>query len=214
MGGALLTLGRPSGFGIFSLGVLVLGSDYELLAMAGLNSIYHWIESNDTLHEKIERNYRAKKFLVEGPDKLELYPHTGENFRAHVPDGEHLFEGMPFRVYVEAPSPGTVETLQYHLQIASAKVTRISETSDRAAAVFLTATEWVERFEDEAEKQIGESVQNELKRGNSDVRPFAKVKISERIDEFELEEWRVIYEWSTGRSVRNGPEHSKDGRSH
>lgn len=213
MGGALLTLGRPFGFGIFSLGVLLLGSDYELLAMVGLDSMYEWVESRDTLHKRIERNYRAKKFLEEGPDRLDVHPQTGGDFRAHVPDGEYVFEGMPFRVYVEAPSPGTVETLEYHLQIASAKVTRISDTSGRAVVVFLTVTEWVDRFEDDVEKRIGQSVQHELELGDGDVRPFAKVKLSERADEFDLEEWRIIYEWSVGKSTRKPPEHSKDGRS-
>lgn len=202
MGGALLTLGRPFGFGIFSLGVLVLGSDYELFTMVGFDSVRDWIEAGDTIHERIERNYQAKKFIEDGPDHLDLHPQTDGDLKAYVPDGEHLFEGMPFRVYVEAPSPASAENLEYHLQIASATVTRVSDTSGREAVVFLTVTEWVENFEDEAENQIGEFLQNELKRGNSDVPAFAKVKISERVDEFELEEWRAIYDWSTAREKR------------
>lgn len=196
MGLALVSLEHPYGVGTFSFGSLVLGSDYKILKIVGLDGCYHWIESRDTIHTEIERNYQAKKFIEEGPDRLDLHPRSEGNLRSMVPATDYVFEGMPFRIYVEAPSTGTTEDLQYHLQVASAELTRLSETSGSGATAFFTITDWNDSFEDDEETERASNIQRRLRQGDDEISPFAKVKVSERVNEFELDEWRAIYDWS------------------
>jgi hypothetical protein len=201
MGFALVSLSRPYGTGLFSLGVLLLSSDYGILKTIGLERPYDWIEANDTFHERIERNYRAKKYRAEGPSRLELHPQTGRDLRARVEDeAKYLFEEMPFRVYVEAPSTGTDEDLNYHLQLASAELTRLSDHPESGVTAFFTITDWETEFEDEQERRCAEKARENVESGDSDVVPFGKVRIGERVNEFELDEWQAIYDWSKGES--------------
>lgn len=196
MGSALVFVNQPYGTGLFSLGVLLLASDYTIIQMAGLTRLYRWIEANDTLHERIKRNHRAKKYKIEGPNRLTLRPQTGRDLRAHVDDEKHVFEGMPFRVYVEAPSTQTAENLNYDLQLASAKLTRLSDSSEQGVTAFFSITEWEDEFEDEQEQQYAESTRKEIQQGSDDPQPFGKVKVGERVNEFELDEWQAIFDWS------------------
>lgn len=197
MGSALTLVEQPYGTGLFSLGVLLLGSDYTILKMVGLNRLYRVIEANDTFHKRIRRNYRAKKYKVEGPPRLSFQAQTGGDLRANVDDeAEYLFEEMPFRVYVEAPSTDTEEDLNYHLQLASAELTRLSERTERGATAFFTITEWEREFEDEQEQRYAEVAREKVRNGADDVEPFGKVKIGGRVNEFELDEWQAIYDWS------------------
>ena len=199
MGSALVSLSRPYGTGVFSLGVLLLSSDYAILKMIGLERPYDWIEANDTFHERIERNYRAKRYMVEGPSRLELHPQTGGNLRAHVEDeAKYLFEEMPFRVYVEAPSTETDEDLNYHLQLASAELTRLSDRPESGVTAFFTITDWGTEFEDAQERRYAEKARANLEDGESEVEPFGKVQRGKRVNEFELNEWQAIYDWSKG----------------
>lgn len=204
MGSALVFVVQPYGTGLFSLGVLLLSSDYVILEMVGLEGLYRWIEANDTLHERIERNYRAKKYMIEGPSRLTLYPQVSGNLRAHVDDeAKYLFEEMPFRVYVEAPSTGTEEDLNYHLQLASAELTRLSDRSGTGVTAFFTITDWEKEFEDEQEREYAKEARRRLENGDNDIDPFGKVKVGERVNEFELDEWQAIYDWSKGET--SGP---------
>lgn len=196
MGSALVSVDQPYGTGLFSLGVLVLASDYTVLRMIGLEGLYRWIEANDTLRERVQRNYHAKKYKEEGPSRLTLRPQTGGDLRAHVDDEEYLFEGMPFRVYVEAPLAETMEDLNYHLQLASAELTRLSDSSEQGITAFFSITEWEDEFEDEREWRYAEEAREELRSGTDSVQPFGKVKVGERVNEFELDEWQAIHDWS------------------
>lgn len=196
MGAMLVFAPRPYGTGLFSLGVLLLGSDYSVLRMVGLDGCYRWIEGHDTLHERIRRNYRAKKYTEKGPRRLPLRPQRAGNLRAHVDDEEYVFEGMPFRVYVEAPSTETAEELNYHLQLASAELTRLSDSSERGATAFFSITEWEDEFEDERERRYAERARENIEQGTDSFQPFGKVKLGERVNQFELNEWQAIYDWS------------------
>lgn len=197
MGCSLVFVNQPYGTGLFSLGVLLLASDYAILRMAGLKEVYRWVEASDTVHERVKRNYRAKRYREKGPDRLAFRPQTEGNLRAHIEgEAEYLFEGMPFRVYVEAPSTGTTEDLNYHLQLASANLTRLSDGPDRGATAFFTITDWEDEFEDETEREYAQAARAEIERGSDDVLPFGKVKVGERVNEFDLDEWRAIYDWA------------------
>ena len=196
MGTMLVFAPQPYGTGLFSLGSLLLASDYAILQTVGLDSWYRWIEANDTLHERIRRNYRAKKYTEHGPSRLPLRPQGAGNLRAHVDDEEYVFEGMPFRVYVEAPSTETAENLNYHLQLASAELTRLSDSSERGATAFFSVTEWEDEFEDERERKYAKRARRNIKQGTGEFRPFGKLKLGQRVNQFELNEWQAIYDWS------------------
>ncbi|WP_129112697.1 hypothetical protein [Halegenticoccus tardaugens] len=194
---ALVFIPQPYGTGVFSLGVLTLGSEYKVLKLVSLDGQYKWIQSRDTLYKRIERNYRAKKFIQEGPVKIDLHPQTGGDFRARVVgNSECLFSGMLFRVYVEAPLHDPDEDLHYHLRLGSAELTRLSETSDGTVSVFFTIKDWETEFEDESEKRFAEDAQRRLREGSDEPQAFAKSVSADRVNEFELDEWKAIYDWS------------------
>jgi hypothetical protein len=198
MGAALLFAPRPYGAGLFSLGVLVLASDYAILTMLSLDRQYRWIQARDALTERVERDYRAKVFIERGPDKIELHPQTSGDFRAVVDEAsDNLYQGMLFRVYVKAPLD-TSDDLSYDLRLGTAEITRVSDTDDESVTAFLTIREWEQTFEDSDEQELAAAAKREIQSpGECSYSPFAKIAERDRINEFETEEWRAIYDWAT-----------------
>jgi len=197
MGSALVLLKQPYGAGVFSLGVLVLASDYAILKMLSLNGAYRWIQAKNALIERVERDYRAKVFIERGPDKIELHPQTSGNFRAVVDEAsENLYPGMLFRIYIKAPLDNP-DGLFYDLRLGTAEITRVSDTNDGSVTAFLTIREWETQFEDSDERKLATEAKHEIRSpGSCSFSPFAKIAEKDRINKFDAEEWRAIYDWA------------------
>jgi hypothetical protein len=189
-------LPSPYSMAAFTLGGVILSTDYDLLRVLGLDDIYRWIEANEGIHERARRNYAMRKFIRDGPDRITLHVETEGNLRAVVPGDDMYFEGMRFRVCVDEPSTNTDEDLEYHLRIGTATVTRISESSDSRQTLFLSIDTWESTFEDDRERRRIQRSKEGLLRGDIEEEVFAKPLTDDSLNEFTISEWRAIRDWS------------------
>jgi len=176
----------------------MLASDYKILQMLSLDAQYRWVQSRSGLKDRVERDYRAKVFIERGPKKIELQSQADGNFRAVINhETECLYPGLRFRIYVEAPLDDS-EGLHYHLRLGTGEVTRVSETNDGSVTAFVTIESWETEFEDEDEAQFAAEAKRAIQTaGDSSFEPFAKIAEKDRINEFDIDEWRAIYDWTT-----------------
>jgi len=198
MGLALIYLPSPYGMGTFSIGVLLLSTEYKVLKLISLDQVYDWIITNESLHKSVQKDYELKKFITRGPEKIEIDSITEGNFRAVVTQtSECLYPGLNFTIYVRAPVQDLDEDLCYDLRLGSAKITRVSKIDNNRRSVFFAVEEWIDEFEDEFEQEFAEDAKDQLiKKGNSEHRPFVKINKKDNINKFSIEEWSAIYEWS------------------
>lgn len=195
------------GNGLFSLGAVVLGSDYRLVDYVVPGNLYErinadhdlatliaaWFTVRDEAVDAIEMNYRARRLLETGNGKLDLSQWGERNCRATVADqGESLAEGLPFWLCVESPV-GEDEALEYHLRLGSVELTRVSETDGDAAIAFFEVTDWLTDFADDPEHQRLQECQDAFRAGSEDIDPFLKVKRSTELRALSLSEWETLY---------------------
>lgn len=197
MAASLIFIPQPFGIGGFSLGVLVLGSDYKIVQMLSMERPYRWIQSEDSIKKEVMRDYRTKVFIDRGPSEIELQLQSEGNFRATIEQHtECIFPGLIFRIYVEAPLDEDRD-LQYHLRLGTAEVTRVSEMRESSVTVFFTVIEWETSFEDNEERLFAKDAISKIQNKNEgDLQAFAKIAETERVNEFGVEEWRAIYDWA------------------
>lgn len=203
MWAGLVWLPKPLGSGIFALGGVLLSTDYEVLKTLRLDRQYRWITTPGIVTEA-RQQYKRKTFIERGPGRINLHSQANGDFRGSFsPSSDSVYEGLTFRVYVEAPldeSTANEETANdgvthYDLRLGTIEVTRVSE-SDQGQTLFFSVIEWSDTFEDETEARLAGEVQERLRRGDNSDEPFAKVVDVGSVNEYDVDEWRSISEWA------------------
>ena len=188
----------------------IISGDYKPLQYLGLSRLYQTITAPN-ITSRAENQYRRKQFAEHGPNRIELTPEGGGNFRARVSEGtEQVYSGLDFLLYVEAPIveegvKGDVDT--YDLRLGTVEVTGVSEISGNTddVTIFLSVSQWKSEFEDQRQEQLARDVHAQFGSGDdaeaspagerSDKTPFAKVNPKARINDFSLSQWRAISRW-------------------
>lgn len=201
MWAGLVWLPEPFGSGIFALGGVILSTDYEVLKTLRLDRQYRWITTPGIVTEA-RQQYKRKRFIERGPDKIDLHSQANGDFRGSLsPGSDSVYEGLTFRVYVEAPlgestaDGGSDGVTHYDLRLGTIEVTRVSE-SENGQTLFFSVTEWNDTFEDTTESQFAAEVKQRLRQGDDSDDPFAKVVDVGSVNEYDVEEWRSISEWA------------------
>lgn len=207
MWAALTFAPEPYNTGIFSLGGIVLATDYELLKTFKLTPIYNRIHPK-TSYERAKRLSQAKEFVRNGPDKINLQVRTRDTLRGKVDDGlDCLYEGLEFQIYIKAPYDP--EDLSYDLRIATAEVSRINIGDDESLVIFLEVSDWKYDFEDQTERNLARNARSNIKDAqtanerDSDetIEPFAIIDKPNRANQFSTSEWQAIREWEQSGTV-------------
>jgi hypothetical protein len=210
MGVCLSSLPRPYNVATFTVGITIISGDYKLFQKLGLDRLYQAI-TVPNITSRAENQYKRKQFAEHGPNRIELTPEGGGNFRARVSEGtEQVYSGLDLLLYVEAPIveqgvEGDVDT--YDLRLGTVEVTGVSEISGNTdgVTIFLSVSQWKSEFEDQRQGQLAGDVHAQFGSGDnaktsptgerSDKTPFAKVNPKARINDFSLSQWRAISRW-------------------
>lgn len=196
------TFGTPDGwvgFAVFSLGGVVLSSDYDVVALVSERA-YEWIERPDHSLERIPINYKAKQYFDEfvddeDPERLALTVVDGTNFRANFePRIDCIEAGMQFWICVEAETDVDGSRMSYPLRIGVIRLTRVEEVNETGQTAFFELVKWKTAFEDSQERELAADCRRRLS-DVGDVSVFAKIRTTEELEQFDLDEWETLYEW-------------------
>jgi len=195
----LTVLSRPYDMAVFSLGTVLLSTDYKLLRTVRLDPVYQFVTAPDTIRT-VQHQYERKRFDERGPDKIPLDPKGNGDFRGVVAQRvESVHEGLRFRVNVKTEidmeTPPGIK--KYHLRLGTVRVTNVSETDDAdgGVVVFFSISEWRQENEDSSEREVLKEVRENLKQGKCSRELFAKVDDTGPINRFTLDQWRAIFQW-------------------
>lgn len=180
---------------LFTLLGAILGSDYELLKLVGLERLYRWVESEEDLLTIVERNYYAKRFVESEYERIPLTYWCDGRFRATIRSGHPIKTGMRFMVKVDVDSSDPDDDLPVPLRLCSAVVTRVVGTGDRRE-IRLEAVRWWGRG-DATDPREREQYQRNLRRlrdHDDELDPYLVLEESRELERLDLDEWRALYE--------------------
>lgn len=196
------TFGTPNewvGYVVFSLGSVVLSSDYGVVALVS-EQVYGWIERPDHSFERIPVNYKAKQYFDEfvedeEPERLPLTVVDATNFRANFDSRIDCIEtGMQFWICVEAETNVDESRMSYPLRVGICRLSRVEEANGTGQTAFFTLEEWETEFEDSQERDLAADCRRRLAR-TDDGPIFAKIRTTEELEQFDLDEWETLNEW-------------------
>lgn len=187
MGLSVLYLGE-FGMVVFSIGTLLLGTDYEVLNYVGLRGVHRWLHPRSRyarLAEELSNAYYLDAFPVQH--------WSGDSGHATVPDPENRVKaGMEFGVMVFESMPivpGEGE-MQYLARLGSVEVDEIVELNG-SKVLILKSVSWSERLPKDADKDLVA----DLRDGSWDADVF--LKYLPNLDEFDdigPERWEALME--------------------
>lgn len=187
------------GYAVFSLGTVVLSSEYRVVALAS-ERLYEWVERPNHSLERIPINYKAKHYFDEfvedeEAERLALTAVDGTNFRANFdPRIDCLETGMQFWICVEAETDVEGSAMTYPLRVGVIGLTQVEEVNGTGQTAFFELVKWETSFEDSQEREVAADCRRRLS-GKGDVSVFAKIRTTEELEQFDLDEWEILFEW-------------------
>ena len=166
MGLSVLYLGEL-GMVLFSIGTLILGTDYKVLDYIGLRGVHRWLHPRSRyarLAEELSNVYYL--------DAIPVQYWSGDSGHATVPDpGNRVRGGMEFGVMVFESTPiGLAEDeMQYLSRVGTVRVDEIVEVNG-SKVLMLQSVSWSEGLADEADADLV----SDLRDGTWDGKVFLK----------------------------------------
>ena len=174
MGFSVLYLGEL-GMVLFSIGTLLLGTDYKVLNYIGLRGVHRWLHPRSgyaRLAEELSNAYYL--------DAIPVHHWSGDSGHATVRDhGNRVREGMEFGVMVfeRMPSGPGEDEMQYLARVGTVEVDEIVELNG-SNVLILKSVSWSERLPQEEEDLV-----SDLRDGTWDADVF--LKYLPNLDEFD-----------------------------